>query len=107
MKIGNNIRKIRQLRGLSQENLSYTLEMSQRNYSRIENDQIDIKLSCLTKIAKSLDVTIEEIFRFDEKVIFENQSFSKKSIIKAENKKELKELKERIERIERIERSLN
>jgi len=72
MDIGLNIRKIRELKGFSQEYMSQKLEISQRQYSRLENNESDIALSRLTLIGEILEVTPQQLLGFDEKFIFQN-----------------------------------
>ncbi len=76
LKIGNKIKKWREIRNFSQEYMASKLDMSQANYSRIETDQIDIQLNVLQKITQILDVTIEDILRFDPKYFFNNTNFN-------------------------------
>jgi transcriptional regulator with XRE-family HTH domain len=68
--IGEKIRKIRNLRGYSQEYMGARLKMSQNNYSRIELDQINITLSTLAEIAGVLEIGIQEIMSFNETNLF-------------------------------------
>ncbi len=72
MNIGNNIRKIRELKGYSQEYISGKLEISQRQLSRIENNETDISISKLHEISAVLEVTPMQLLGFDEKYIFQN-----------------------------------
>lgn len=71
-KVGDKIRKIRELKGYSQENMADMLEMSQRNYARFESNDADIKLSSLGRISQILEVSMEQILGFDEKILFQN-----------------------------------
>lgn len=68
--IGEKIRKIRNLRGYSQEYMGARLKMSQNNYSRIELDQINLTLNTLTEIASVLDIGVQEIMSFNETNLF-------------------------------------
>lgn len=72
MKIGKNLRKIRELKGYSQEYVAKALDISQRNYCRIEKDEGELNLSRLTEISTILEVTPQQIMGFDERFIFEN-----------------------------------
>lgn len=47
---------IRELRGLSQENISHQLGMTQGAYSKIENNQNKLSTELLSKIAAVLEV---------------------------------------------------
>lgn len=70
--LGDNIRKIRELRGISQQFLADALEISQKNISRIENGQSSPTFNSLIKICDVLDVDLKVILDFDEKFVFNN-----------------------------------
>ncbi len=72
MDIGLNIKKIRELKGYSQDYMASQLEISQRQFSRIEKNEVDLNLSRLNEISKLLEVTPSQILGFDEKFIFQN-----------------------------------
>ena len=73
MKVGENLRKIRELKGYSQEYMAKTLDTSQRNYSRIEKNEVELTLNKLSKISSILKVTPQQIMGFDDQIIFNNQ----------------------------------
>ncbi|MGS2727471.1 helix-turn-helix domain-containing protein [Psychroserpens sp. BH13MA-6] len=58
--IGSIIKKIRELKGYSQEFLADQLNISQSAYSDLENDKSKVHLERLYKIALVLDVEITE-----------------------------------------------
>jgi|JI10StandDraft_1071094.scaffolds.fasta_scaffold342345_3 transcriptional regulator with XRE-family HTH domain len=70
--VGQNIRKIRELKGFSQEYMAQQLAISQRQFSRLENNETDINLSKLQEISNLLEVTLTQLLGFDEKFIFQN-----------------------------------
>lgn len=72
--IGAKLKKVREIKGYSQEYVSIALEMSHRNYHRIENGEIDIKLSFLERVCKVLDVEPLQVFGFDERYFFQQCS---------------------------------
>ena len=80
MKIGNNIRKMRELRSLTQDDMAEKLAMSQNGYSRIERDETDVPFSRLVQIAKALDVELLDLITFDGDKLLLNQSFSDNSL---------------------------
>jgi transcriptional regulator with XRE-family HTH domain len=55
---GEKIRMIRELRGLSQENVATQLSIAQNTYSKIETNQSKAGSEILAKIANILDVWI-------------------------------------------------
>ena len=56
--IAENIKMIRLLKKLTQEYVADQLGMSQANYSRIENGQIEFTITNLNNIAKALSVDV-------------------------------------------------
>lgn len=73
MKIGEKIKKIRELRNFTQAHMSDALSMTQAGYSKIERDEVDIPFSRLEKIAQVLKMNVQEIVGFDDNRIFGNQ----------------------------------
>ena len=70
MQLGSKIRKIRDLRGYSQEYVAANLGMTQNSYSKIESDATNITVKRLDEIAKVLGVEVSTILGFDEKQVF-------------------------------------
>jgi|SRR5665647_768914 len=66
MNLGNNIRKIREAKGLSGKEVALTCKMDPGQYSRVENNKTDIALSSIVKIAKALGVSVADLFTADE-----------------------------------------
>lgn len=64
-KIGENIRIVREIKGLTQEGLADLTGFSQRHISRLENGQTPIKEKCLNRIAKALDTPSDKIKNID------------------------------------------
>jgi transcriptional regulator with XRE-family HTH domain len=69
MKVGNNIRKLRELRNYTQQYLADQLELSLSGYGKIERNETDVSLGRLQQIADILGVDIHGILRFDDKHI--------------------------------------
>lgn len=67
MKIGNNIRKIREMRDMTQTILAEKLNMSQNGYCKIERDETDIPFSRLVQISEALEVPLFDLIDFDDK----------------------------------------
>lgn len=95
MEIGKKIKKLRELRNITQEYMAEKLDTSQQNYSRWEKGEIEITVSRLEQIAKILDMRPEDIFSFDEKIVFNNNycNFSDSSTGIDANQNVLQELK--------------
>jgi transcriptional regulator with XRE-family HTH domain len=79
MLIGEKIRKIRSLKGFSQDYMAGKLAMSQNNYSKIEIGEIKISTDMLENIAEIFDLRPEDVLSFDEKFIFNNNTFHDQS----------------------------
>ncbi len=76
MKIGNKIKKIRELKNYTQEYMADRLGINQSGYSRIENDTSDITLSQIDKLSEIFNMKVEDLINFDEKFVFNNSSFN-------------------------------
>jgi len=67
--IGRNISRIRELRGIKQEALAFSLGISQKTVSMIEHSET-VDEEKLEQIAKELGVTVEGIKNFSEEAVF-------------------------------------
>src|SRR5690606_16281959 len=65
-KVQNYIAYYRKLRKISQKEMADELNMSQRNFSRIENGEVSINLNLINKIAHLLNVNPEELLGISE-----------------------------------------
>ena len=79
MQIGSKIRKIRELRGYSQEVVADLLGITQNSYSKIESGATNIIVKRLYEIAKVFEVEVPTILGFDEKHVF-NTNFHDSSM---------------------------
>lgn len=61
MKVGASIRKLRVLKGYSQEYVADTLSISQKSYSLLENDKTEISLTRLERVAEVFEVSLFQI----------------------------------------------
>jgi transcriptional regulator with XRE-family HTH domain len=64
MNIGQNIRRIREIKNLKQEAVADSLGMSVTAYGNIERGDADVNFSRLGDIARALDVKEEDIVTF-------------------------------------------
>jgi transcriptional regulator with XRE-family HTH domain len=62
MKIGNNVRKLRDLKGMKQEELAALLGITPGALSNIENDKGDPTLSRIEEIANVFEIKVTELF---------------------------------------------
>ena len=66
--VGEKIRQLRAVSGLSQENVAEEIGMSYGNYGKIERGEIDVSSSHLIAIAKALKVSVSDFFDTKPKV---------------------------------------
>ena len=59
--IGQQIKRYRENKGLTQAELAFIIGVDHSNISQIENDKREIGLTKLRKICEALDVTITQI----------------------------------------------
>ncbi len=76
--IGEKIRKIRTLKGYSQEYMSDKLKIKQPAYSDIESGKTNVSLEKIEEIASIFGIATEDLTSFDEKQVF-NNSFKENS----------------------------
>ena len=62
-KLGNNLKRIRTKRGMSQGDISRSLKMDRAYISGIENGKRNPTLSNIEKIAKTLGVSASELLK--------------------------------------------
>ena len=81
MSFGEKIRKIRLLKGFSQENMADLLSISTTAYGDIERNKTELTISRATEISKALSVSILDLLEIEfhlvdfsmEKLQFENE----------------------------------
>lgn len=59
--LGNRIKALRKTKNLTQEQLADQIGISRQRYARIEKGTNNISLDILSKIAKALDITVNDI----------------------------------------------
>ena len=70
--LGENVRKIRELKGFSQQNLADEIKVDQKTISRIEKGDLSPKFETLVAISKALSVSLSQLLSFNENLIFNN-----------------------------------
>ena len=70
LKIGNKIKKLRELKNLTQDHMAKSIGITQSAYSRIELGETEITYSKLEKISEELGMKPEEIISFNESMVF-------------------------------------
>jgi transcriptional regulator with XRE-family HTH domain len=68
--LGQKIKKIRELKNLTQEHLAIELGLTQSAYSKLESGEVDIPYSRLEEISKILELKPEDIITFNEHIVF-------------------------------------
>ena len=74
LKIGENIKKIRELKNITREQIAHDLKMSLSNYSKIERSEIDLTISRVYEIATVLGVDVSQVLNFDSSQVFNIQN---------------------------------
>jgi transcriptional regulator with XRE-family HTH domain len=92
--IYENIRKMRSLNGLSQENMAMELGITQKHYSRIERGEVDISYRMLCKIADILKVKVQHLIGMEDMMIFNTWSESQKGNYYVYNATEIDKVQE-------------
>jgi transcriptional regulator with XRE-family HTH domain len=62
--VGKQIQKLRELKGISQQDLAAKCNFEKSNMSRLEAGRVNPTLCTLEKVAKALDITLAELFSF-------------------------------------------
>lgn len=70
MILGHKIKKLRELKDLTQEYMAQELGLNQSAYSKIESGASDVSFSKLEKIATVLGLKPEDILSFNEQMVF-------------------------------------
>lgn len=63
--LGKNIRKVRQSKGLTQENAANDLDCSLNTYTKIERGETNVPFLRLVQIAEYLNVPLSELVKDD------------------------------------------
>lgn len=62
----NNLEKIRKSKGINQEEIATALEVSRQTIGSLENGRYNPSIILAFKIAKYFNMSIEEIFIYEE-----------------------------------------
>lgn len=63
LNIGSNVRFFREIRGISQESLAMDLGISQQAVQQIEAEKSKVSINRANRIAKSLNIDLEQLIR--------------------------------------------
>lgn len=100
MDTGSNIRKIRELKNITQEFIANELGISTRAYSKIETSETQLSVNRLFEISKIINVPVNEILDFDTNLIFNNNPVNQKGgKYIAYNNTEIKQMQDLYEKL--------
>jgi transcriptional regulator with XRE-family HTH domain len=66
----DNIKKFRELKSLTRDEVADKMEMSVSGYSKLERGEVELTLSKLYRISEILEVSVSQILNFDASQIF-------------------------------------
>jgi transcriptional regulator with XRE-family HTH domain len=72
MKIGDKIKRIRDIKGLKQEDIAALLKITPQAYSKVERNETKLDTDRLEEIAKIFKMSVDDIQQFDERNLFMN-----------------------------------
>jgi transcriptional regulator with XRE-family HTH domain len=75
-KIGNSLRKIREIKGMKQEAVAKKLGITTNGYGKIERGESNLNLERLNQIAEVFGISTQDILNFDESVIYNIQNMT-------------------------------
>lgn len=75
-RIAENLRKIREIKGIKQESVAKQLGLTTNGYGKIERGETSLNIKRLEEIAEILGVNAIDIMHFDENVVFNINTMS-------------------------------
>lgn len=67
MNIGRSLKKLREHKGYTQQQMADLIHVHRSGYSKMENNQQDVPVDYLVLIAKHFSTTVDEVIYFGEK----------------------------------------
>lgn len=67
MSIGDSLKKLRESKGYTQQQMADLIHVHRTGYSKMENNQQEVPVDCLVLIAKHFGTTIDDVIYFGEK----------------------------------------
>jgi len=67
MKIGDSLKKLRESKGYTQQQMADLIHAHRSGYTKMENNQQEIPVDCLVQIAKNFGISVDDVIFFDEK----------------------------------------
>ena len=72
MQVAENIKKLRELKGYSQEYMAEKIGISRGTYSNMETNEKSLTFEGIEKIATVLDVSPLDLLNFSDRLVFNN-----------------------------------
>jgi transcriptional regulator with XRE-family HTH domain len=92
MNIGDNIKRIRTAKSLSQKEVTINAKLDTAQYSRIENGKTDPSVATLERIANAMGVSLSDLFASTEELkeinSFDKSIMEKVSLMESLNEEE-------------------
>lgn len=76
MKIGNKIRKIRELKSITPKDMADRLNITTQSYHKIERDEVTINMDRLLELSEIFGMKPEDVISFDEKIVFKDNTLN-------------------------------
>jgi transcriptional regulator with XRE-family HTH domain len=67
MKIGDNLKRLREDKGLTQQEMADLMHTHRTGYSKMENNQQEIPVDRLIYIAKNFGISVDDIIFYNDK----------------------------------------
>ena len=64
--MNNNLKNLRKIKNVSQNDLANALSVSRQTINSIENGKFDPSLTLAIKLTKYFNVSIDEIFKYED-----------------------------------------
>lgn len=74
LQVGAKIKKLRDLKGLTQTEMAEKLHLSLNAYGKVEREETELSINRLQEIAKILEVKLHDLLDFDENRVVFNQT---------------------------------
>lgn len=82
MKIGDSLKKLRDAKGLTQQEMADIIHTHRTGYSKIENNQQEIPVDGLILLSKNFGMSVDDIIFFGEKNTIPNEiNFEDKALL--------------------------
>jgi transcriptional regulator with XRE-family HTH domain len=73
MKLGDSLKKLREHKKLTQQQMAELIHTHRTGYSKMENNQQDVPVDCLMIIAKNFGMTVDDVIYYADKTDILNE----------------------------------